>query len=141
MSILSFHKLHPEAKLPSRGSRGSVGLDIHSVETLQLRPAERVAIRTGLAVAIPIGFYGRIAPRSGLAAKQGLDVMAGVIDPDYRGEIKCLLINLGNQECDIKCGDRIAQLIIEKVKILEPMWDSNLSETERSVAGFGSTGR
>jgi dUTP pyrophosphatase len=140
LDILLFRKLHPDAQLPSRGSDEAVGLDIHAVEALSIRPGERIAIRTGLAVMIPLGFYGRIAPRSGLAVSQGVDVMAGVIDPDYRGEIKCLLVNLGDQVCNISSGDRIAQLIIEKVKILEPMWALGLSETERNLSGFGSTG-
>lgn len=141
MDTLSFQQIHPEAKLPSRGSDFAVGLDLHSVDTVRLNPGAREAVRTGLAVAIPDGFYGRIAPRSGLAFKHGLDVLAGVIDPDYRGEIKCLVINLGREELKINSGDRLAQLIVEKAAILEPIWESKLPETNRNEDGFGSTGK
>ena len=85
--------------------------------------------------------YGRMAPRSGLALKFGIDVLAGVIDADYRGEVLCLLINLGEENFQISAGDRIAQLIIEKVAINEPLWTEELPATQRGVLGFGSTGK
>ena len=84
---LNFKRLHPEARLPTRGSAGAAGLDLCAVERLTIESGGRAAVRTGLAVAIPRGFYGRVAPRSGLAVRHGLDVLAGVIDSDYRGEI------------------------------------------------------
>jgi dUTP pyrophosphatase len=93
-----------------------------------------------LAAAIPKGFYGRVAPRSGLAVKHGLDVLAGVIDSDYRGEIICALINHGDEPLQIEEGTRIAQLVIEAIITPEPVWSEDLSETERGRAGFGSTG-
>lgn len=141
MEKIKFQKLHSKAVLPVRSSRNACGLDIHSVEEITIESGQRVAVRTGLAVAIPIGFYGRMAPRSGLALKVGVDVLAGVIDADYRGEILCLLINLGKNDFKIKVGDRIAQLIIEKVALLDPVWSEKLDETERNQAGFGSTGK
>ena len=89
--VLSFKKLDPRATLPSRGSSQAAGLDIYSIEDVAIEPKDRALVRTGLAVAIPEGYYGRVAPRSGLATKQGLHVLAGVIDCDYRGEVRCLL--------------------------------------------------
>jgi dUTP pyrophosphatase len=140
MSILNFMRLDPDAVLPSRGSVSSAGLDLHSIEDKELSPGDRANIRTGLAVAVPEGHYGRVAPRSGLALRHGLDVLAGVIDADYRGELVCIVINLGSEPVAIKKGDRIAQLIVEKVALLEPEWSGSLLETERSGRGFGSTG-
>jgi dUTP pyrophosphatase len=137
---LEFLKLDDRAMLPSRGSEHAAGLDLYSVENISLQPGERAAVRTGLAVAIPIGFYGRVAPRSGLAVKHGIDVMAGVIDSDYRGEIRCALINLGTELFEITEGMRIAQLIIEAIRVPEPVWSHELSDTVRGNGGFGSSG-
>lgn len=140
MDKLFFQKLHPDAILPVRGSAEACGLDIFSVEDVIINAGERKAIHTGFAVAIPSGFYGRVAPRSGLALKSGIDVMAGVIDSDYRGEVLCLLINLAATDFKVSAGDRIAQLIIEQVAIAEPAWVDDLSATGRGAMGFGSTG-
>jgi len=135
-----FLKLHPAARLPTRGSRGAAGLDLYSIEEVTLGAGERAAVRTGLSVAIPEGFYGRVAPRSGLAVRSGLDVLAGVVDSDYRGEILCALINHGREPLTLEAGARIAQLVIERIASPEPAWAENLSETERGAGGFGSTG-
>jgi dUTP pyrophosphatase len=97
-------------------------------------------IPTGLSVAIPSGHYGRIAPRSGLAAKHGIQVHAGVVDSDYRGEMRVCLINHGSEMVEFKPGDRIAQLIIERCLITPAAWADNLDSTERGQGGFGSTG-
>jgi dUTP pyrophosphatase len=137
---LSFKRLHAEAKLPTRGSAEAAGLDIYAVERVLLAPGERAAVRTGVSVAIPRGFYGRVAPRSGLAVRQGLDTLSGVIDSDYRGEILCVLINHGDEPFEIQTGARIAQLIIESIALLEPTWADELDDTERGAGGFGSTG-
>ncbi|HYE12988.1 MAG TPA: dUTP diphosphatase [Pyrinomonadaceae bacterium] len=137
---LMFLKLHPAARLPTRGSRGAAGLDLYSIEEVTLGAGERAAVRTGLSVAIPEGFYGRVAPRSGLAVRSGLDVLAGVVDSDYRGEILCALINHGREPLTLEAGARIAQLVIERIASPEPAWAENLSETERGAGGFGSTG-
>lgn len=91
-------------------------------------------------MAIPVGFYGRIAPRSGLAVKQGIDVLAGVIDSDYRGEIICLLYNTGDTLVELAAGSKICQLIVEQVITPSAAWADDLEETARGVAGFGSTG-
>src|SRR5919205_1579490 len=119
---LLFKRLHPEAKLPSRGSARAAGLDLCAVERVTLGPGARAAVRTGLAVAIPYGFYGRVAPRSGLAVKNGLDTLAGVVDADYRGEILCALVNHGDAAVEIEVGTRVAQLIIERIALPEPAW-------------------
>ena len=140
MNELKFLQLHPAAILPTRGSGQAAGLDLHSIEDVTLAAGERAAVRTGLSAAIPQGFYGRIAPRSGLAVKHGLDVLAGVVDCDYRGEIVCALINHGREAFTLAAGERIAQLIIEAIITPEPVWVDSLDETARGAGGFGSTG-
>jgi dUTP pyrophosphatase len=137
---LEFKKLHLSAKLPARGSRFAAGLDLSSIEDQTIRAHERAIVRTGLAVAVPHGFYGRVAPRSGLAIRHGLDVLAGVIDSDYRGEILCALINHGDEPIEITAGMRVAQLLIEAIATPEPCWSEDLNETTRGEGGFGSTG-
>ena len=104
-----------------------------------MKAKERILIGTGIAIELPKGVYGRIASRSGLALKKGLDIGAGVIDPDYRGEIKILLFNHSESEYLIKKGDRIAQLIMEKIKIVDIEEIEDLGSTDRSNQGFGST--
>jgi dUTP pyrophosphatase len=136
---LRFVKLHPAAQLPTRGSLNAAGLDLYSVEALTLPAGKRTTLRTGLSVAIPTGFYGRVAPRSGLAVEHGIDVLAGVIDSDYRGEIICVLINHGDAPVQIETGRRIAQLIVEPIITPKPVWAIQLDETERGSGGFGST--
>lgn len=139
--------LIPGATCPTRGSKWSAGLDLSAYlpeGPVFLRPGERSLIRTGVTLAIPHGFYGRIAPRSGLALRHGIDVMAGVIDSDYRGEVQVMLINhdgvdsVGNFVATH--GDRIAQLIIEQVGMFDPKIVTELSETKRGDNGYGSTG-
>jgi dUTP pyrophosphatase len=137
---LRFKKLHAEARLPTRGSARAAGLDLYSVERVTIQPGGRAAVRTGLSVAIPSGFYGRVAPRSGLAVRYGLDTLAGVIDSDYRGEILCALVNHGDAPIEIEVGTRVAQLIVEAIALHEPVWADDLDETERGAGGFGSTG-
>jgi dUTP pyrophosphatase len=138
--MLHFKQLDPRAALPKRGSALAAGLDVCSIEDLRIEPKQRVIARTGLAVAIPPGFYGRVAPRSGLAAKSGLDVLAGVIDSDYRGEICCLLYNTGDEAIALPAGSKICQLIVEQIITPDATWASDLDETARGAGGFGSTG-
>ncbi|HEX7957115.1 MAG TPA: dUTP diphosphatase [Pyrinomonadaceae bacterium] len=137
---LLFKRLHPEARLPARGSAGAAGLDLCAVERVTIAPGGRAAVRTGLAVSIPTGFYGRVAPRSGLAVRHGIDVLAGVIDSDYRGEILCALVNLGQEPFEVEPGARVAQLVVEAIATPEPAWAEELEETARGAGGFGSTG-
>ena len=140
LSVLHFKKLDPQAVLPQRGSALAAGLDVFAIEDVEIGPKQRATARTGLAVAIPAGFYGRIAPRSGLAAKKGLDVLSGVIDSDYRGEILCLLYNTGDEIINLPAGSKICQLIIEQIITPEAEWATELDETARGASGFGSTG-
>jgi len=140
LNALRFKQLDPRAVLPARGSALAAGLDVCSIENLIIGPMQRVMARTGLAVAIPAGFYGRIAPRSGLAAKNGLDVLAGVIDSDYRGEVCCLLYNTSDEVVTLPAGSKICQLIVEQIITPEAAWASELDDTARGAGGFGSTG-
>ena len=140
LDVLRFKQLDPRAVLPSRGSGLAAGLDVCSIEDLRIEPRQRAIAKTGLAVAIPPGFYGRVAPRSGLAAKNGLDVLAGVIDSDYRGELCVLLYNTGDEAINLPAGSKICQLIIEQIITPEATWVSDLDETARGAGGFGSTG-
>lgn len=137
---LKFKQLDERAILPVRGSVNSAGLDLVSIEDFTIGPKQRISARTGLAVAIPIGYYGRVAPRSGLAAKNGLDVLAGVIDSDYRGEIGCLLYNTGDEPINLAAGSKICQLIIEQIITPTAVWAEELDDTVRGAGGFGSTG-
>lgn len=132
-------------ELPGYATEGSSGMDVRaSLEAvLTIRPMERVLIPTGLYVEIPQGFEIQVRPRSGLAIKQGITCLntPGTIDADYRGEIKVILINLSGEEQTIQPGDRIAQLVLQKVEIIswEPV--DNITETERGAGGFGHTGK
>jgi dUTP pyrophosphatase len=140
LTTLRFLRLHPDARLPARATSLSAGLDLCVIDGVQIDPGGRVACRTGLSVEIPRGYYGRIAPRSGLATEFGIGVLAGVIDSDYRGEIICLLINHGHSSVTFKTGDRIAQLIIESISLPTAKWTDTLTSTDRSSGGFGSSG-
>ena len=140
LDVLRFKQLDSRAVLPARGSALAAGLDICSIEDVAIEPKQRGLARTGLAVAIPPGFYGRVAPRSGLAVKQGLDVLAGVIDSDYRGELCCVLYNTGDEPIVLPAGTKICQLIVEQIITPEAAWAADLDETARGAGGFGSTG-
>jgi len=140
IDALRFKQLDERAVLPKRGSALAAGLDVWSIDALEIGPRGRVMARTGFAVAIPPGFYGRIAPRSGLAAKNGLDVLAGVIDSDYRGEVCVLLYNTSDEAIKLAAGSKICQLIVEQIITPDAVWASDLDETARGAGGFGSTG-
>jgi len=140
MDVLYFKRLDQRATLPTRGSSSSAGLDIYSIDDLTIEPGQRTVARTGLSVAIAEGFYGRVAPRSGLAVNHGLDVLAGVVDADYRGELLCALHNTGDRTISLPAASKICQLIIEKIATPEAAWSDELSETARGAGGFGSTG-
>lgn len=135
------HSRHP---LPQYATTGSSGMDLRAMlETpILLQPMERVLVPTGLFIELPIGFEAQIRPRSGMAVKQGVTCLntPGTIDADYRGEIKVILINLSGEEQQIADGDRIAQMVIQKVEQIEWMPVEALNVTERNQAGFGSTG-
>jgi len=131
--------------LPEYATEGSSGMDIraHLTEPVKLQPLERTLIPTGLFIEIPMGFEAQIRPRSGLAIKQGLTCLntPGTIDADYRGEIKIIIINLSNEQQVIHPGDRIAQMVIQKVEKVLWKVTGELEETQRSAGGFGHTGK
>ena len=154
---INYSKLCKEAREPFQANESDAGYDLFSTQYITIEPFQRKLVSTGISVEIPQGFYGRIAPRSGLACKNGIDVMAGVIDSGYRGEIKVLLINFNFEgynlkqttfeamfgsanKLDIKPGDRIAQLIIEKCH--QTKWNEmkTLNNSKRGQDGFGSSG-
>jgi len=144
---LNVIKINPFAILPVRATAGAAGYDLFSTDSYVVLPGRRVVVSTGITVQLPPGTYGRIAPRSGLAVKHGLDTLAGVIDPDYTGEIKVVLQNLDcTQPFVIRPGYRIAQLILENYTVADvveiPGECTGLvaSPTARGTAGFGSTG-
>ena len=142
---LNVTKLVPHASLPARATPGAAGYDLFSTDNYVVLPGRRVVVSTGISVSLPQGCYGRIAPRSGLAVKHGLDVLAGVIDSDYTGEVKVVLQNLDPvQPFVIRPGYRIAQLILEQCVTPEvhevPSECTGLAETARGAGGFGSTG-
>jgi dUTP pyrophosphatase len=141
METLKIKLLTENSKLPTRANPTDAGLDLHSIEKLALLPRTRKLIRTGISIEIPEGYYGRVAPRSGLAFKSGIEVFAGVIDSSYRGELCVILYNSDNSTpLLISEGDRIAQLIIEKHYNLPIEEVSQLNSTERGSGGFGSSG-
>jgi len=130
--------------LPTYATEGAAGMDIRSwlKEPVLLQPLDRIAIPTGLYLQIPEGFEGQVRPRSGLALNFGITLLnsPGTIDSDYRGELKVILVNLSEQPCIIRDGERIAQLIFAKVERVSLKQEEHLSETERGHQGFGSTG-
>jgi dUTP pyrophosphatase len=140
--MIAIKLLNEFAKIPSRANETDAGADLFSVEDVVIGPMQRKMISTGIALQIPENYYGRVAPRSGLAVKNGIDVLAGVVDSSYRGEIKVVLINTDkNEEFNVKKGDKIAQLIIESHHNFDFVITDSLEETNRGSGGFGSTGR
>ena len=158
---LFFKKLDPNASTPTKACEWDAGYDLYACENATIAPMERAIVPLGISVEIPRGFYGRIAPRSGLAINKGIDVLGGVIDSGYRGELKAILINLNLPEqlffnnnkqattytnmfgskrrFDISCGDRIAQLIVYKCQHVTWKEQEDLTKSDRQ-GGFGSTG-
>jgi dUTP pyrophosphatase len=129
---------------PSYETNGAAGMDLRAniEESIALKPLERTIVKTGLFIALPVGFEAQVRPRSGLAAKKGITVLnsPGTVDADYRGEIGVILVNLSNEEFIINDGERIAQLIIAKHERVNWHEVEVLSETDRGSGGFGSTG-
>jgi dUTP pyrophosphatase len=145
---LAIVRLDPELPLPSRAHAGDAGVDLYSAEDVTLGPGQRALVRTGVAVAIPFGMVGLVHPRSGLAARVGLSIVnsPGTIDAGYRGEIKVALINLDPVEpIVVHRGDRIAQLLVQRVELVELVEvssfdEAGLAETTRGDGGHGSSG-
>ena len=135
-------KLHPDAVLPTQGSAAAAGYDLYSVDTFCIEPGETRLAHTGLAIEISEEFWGGIYARSGLATKKGLRPAncVGVVDSDYRGEVKVALHNDTNEEKIVENGERIAQGILQTYTVMRFEEVENLPETERGEGGFGSTG-
>ena len=136
---------HSNNPLPEYATLGSSGMDIRASlsEPMVLQPMARDLVPTGLFVEIPLGYEIQIRPRSGLAIKQGITCLntPGTIDADYRGEIKVILINLSAEPQTIQPGDRIAQMVLQKVEQIQWVPASELGASERGAGGFGSTGK
>lgn len=139
--MIKLSKTREDAIYPSRGSEGAAGWDLYAIEDAYIGPGERQLIDTGIASEFSDSIVGIIKPRSGLAYKYGIDVMAGVIDSDFRDSIKVLLINHGDQPFVVSPGDRIAQIVFTMVFHNVVEHDGQVSETERGTGGFGSTGQ
>lgn len=134
--------LATNAKVPVRTNDCAAGYDLYSLYNYTLYPHQRLLVQTGIAMEIPDGYYGRIAPRSGLAMKKGIDVMAGVIDSDYRGELGVLLLNTDPEKVFyIEFGDKIAQIVFEKYYTFDIEVSDEISKTSRGDSGFGSSGK
>lgn len=138
--MLTVVKLSKHAQLPRRGTPQSAGLDLFVAHDLVVPAGGKGIAKTDLAMKIPPGCYGRIAPRSGLAWKKHVDVGAGVIDPDYRGNVGVVLFNHGAEDLVVRRGDRVAQLVLEKISMAAVEEVSDLDSTARGGGGFGSTG-
>lgn len=134
-------------ELPKQQSSGAAGVDLLAAldvsEPVQLLPGKRAVVPCGFAIALPEGYEAQVRPRSGLASKYGVSVLnsPGTIDADYRGEVKVILINLGEDTFEIRRGDRIAQMVVSPVSKVVFSEKETLNETERGSSGFGSTGR
>ena len=139
--MLKVKLLHSDAKVPTRANSTDAGLDLYSVETDVISPSSWRSMPTGIAISIPEGYAAFVKPRSGLAAKGAIDILAGVIDSSFRGQIKVVIINHGAMPFVINPGDRIAQLVIQKVELWNPVVVEELDETERGENGFGSSGK
>ncbi|KAK8815596.1 hypothetical protein WA538_004722 [Blastocystis sp. DL] len=137
---LYIKKLSDNATTPMRGSPNAAGYDLFSAADIVVPAHQKALVPTDLSVAIPKNCYGRVAPRSGLALKKFIDVGAGVIDCDYRGPLGIVLFNFADTDFEVKKGDRVAQLILERICMAPIVEVDSLDETERGAGGFGSTG-
>ena len=133
-------RLNDKAKTPTKAHKSDAGWDLYAVDSTVIDEHQRKTIETGIALEIPDGYVGLIWPRSGLSVKQGIDVLAGVVDSGYRGEIKVCLLNTSSLPVEIEAGDRIAQILIQPVSQMEMIAVDTLSDTERGEGGFGSSG-
>lgn len=142
-SPVRIKRLDKDLPLPARAHRGDAGVDLYSTDDVTLAPGQRQLVGTGIALALPLGTVGLVHPRSGLAARQGLSIVnaPGTVDADYRGEIKVNLINLDPQTpVEITRGMRIAQLVVQRVELVDFAEVEDLDVTERGEGGHGSTG-
>ena len=144
MTELRFQKLDPAAIVPSRAHPGDAGLDLCTLAAVKLQPGERARVATGIAIELPAGHAGLIVPRSGLAARSGISIVnaPGLIDEGYRGELQVLLLNTDLSEAvALEAGERIAQLVVISVALLNPVEVEAFADSSRGEQGFGSSGR
>jgi len=138
--MININLLSPNANIPSRGSDESAGLDICTIESVTITAGQRALLKTGIAMSMPKGYVGLIWPRSKLAAKMGVDVLAGVVDSDYRGEIMVSLLNTGQDAVELRSGDKVAQMIIQKhFSDMEIEVVDDLDRTMRGYSGVNSS--
>ncbi|KAJ9133348.1 dUTP pyrophosphatase [Coniochaeta hoffmannii] len=137
---LLIKKLSDKARLPTRGSAFAAGYDLYASRPTTVPARGKVLVDTDISMAVPAGTYGRIAPRSGLASKNFIDTGAGVIDADYRGPVKVLLFNHSDADFAVQEGDRVAQLVLERIYTPDVVEVAELEESVRGAGGFGSTG-
>ena len=138
--LIKFQKILDDAIIPHYAHPGDAGMDVFSAEETIIKAGERKSVRTGVKMELPEGFVGLVWDKSGLALKNGIKTMAGVIDSGYRGEIGIVLINLGQSDFKIEKGQKIAQMLVQKVERMEIKETKELSETKRGEGCFGSTG-
>jgi dUTP pyrophosphatase len=138
---IKIKRLHPDSKLPSYAHSGDAGMDVFALERITIRKGERHKIGTGIAFELPAGHVALVWDKSGLATNHGLTNLGGVIDASYRGEYYVTLLNSGEKDYTIEKGDKIAQILIQKVEHAELEETEALSDTSRGAGGFGSTGR
>ena len=140
-NMVQVQLLNEAAKVPTRANLTDAGFDLYSVEDLIIAPQSRKTVKTGISLEMPDHFAGLIWPRSGLSVKSGIDVLAGVIDSGYRGEIMVCLYNTSKDVVEIKRGDRIAQIIFQEVPLVSLSLSETLGSSQRGDNGFGSTGK
>lgn len=139
-NVLRVQLLSNLGRVPTKGSSDAAGFDLYSAVATTIPAKTRVLVKTDIAIAVPAGCYGRVASRSGLSVKHGIEVGAGVIDKDYTGNVGVILYNHSDQDFDIKIGDRIAQLILEKIVYALVLKVDDVGDSARGGSGFGSTG-
>ncbi len=137
---IQIKKVDKNAKIPQYAHDDDAGMDLFSIENFVLTPGERRTCKTGIAMNIPKGFAGLIWDKGGIALNGGIKTMGGVVDSGYRGEVKVILKNLSNKDYEIKRGQKVAQMLIQKVELPVIKEVNNLDETSRGEDGFGSTG-
>lgn len=141
MIFVGVQLLNEEANVPTKANRTDAGFDLYSTEEVLINPKQRNTIKTGVSFEMPNGIAGLVWPRSGLSVKQGIDVLAGVIDSGYRGEVMVCLYNTSDEVVEIKRGDRIAQIIFQEVPTVSLQLRTALGSSQRGSNGFGSTGK
>lgn len=138
---LPIKKMHPKAKIPNFAHKSDAAMDLYTTKTLTVEPGQSVDFPSGIAMAIPEGYVGLIWDKSGVAIKRNIKTKAGVIDAGYRGEIMVGMFNIGSESQTFEAGDKVAQILIQKIEQPETFLVENLNDTDRGSSGFGSTGR